>query len=208
MPYAGPIANAIENDVENDVERLATDVYPDFRDDLKNAKWYDYLYYFRWVFNFLFVGMPWFVFSIVMVVVNIVLNILMNKWWAGGNFLLIFNTWYLVSQTILSWPLVFEIPIFLNKMRFVRLFSVLWSWIYNAVYIFILVDWIYQIWLVPNKDYEEYQFFDILVNMFLAYNIVFHLHVIPVNFVIIVKEFFLEVFPPLLKQDVGENLDM
>lgn len=157
------------------------------------------MYYFRWFFNFIFFASPYFTFSIAMVITNIVLNILMNKWWAGGNWVLIFNTWYLMAQTVLSWPLIFEIPFFLSKMRFVRFFSVGMAWAYTLFYMAMLFSWITQLYLEPTDTKENFQFMDILLNMFFAYNIIFHIHILPVNFAIITKEIFLEIFPPLLK---------
>ena len=42
--------------------------------------------------------------------------------------------------------------------------------------------------------------------MFLAYNIVFNLHILPVDLNIMGKELWLEVFPPLLGKDEDEGL--
>jgi hypothetical protein len=142
-----------------------------------------------------------------MVVVNIVLNILLNKWWAGGNWLLIFNTFYLIVQTLMSWPLIFEIPFYLRNLRYFRMFSSGAAFVYTAVYAFIVFDWIYQLDWEPESVYEDYQFLDIIVNMYLGYNVLFNIHLMPVNFAIIVKEILLEIFPPLLNQDKGGNLD-
>jgi len=108
----------------------------------------------------------------------------------------------------MSWPLVYEIPIYLRYMRFFRLFSVMAAWVYSAVYGYVVLDWLYQIYFEPVTAVESFQLFDILQNMFLAYNIIFHLHIIPVNVVIFLKEFMLMVFPPLLIQDQGQNLDL
>ena len=57
--------------------------------------WLDYLSFFRWIVNALFVGIPWFGFSISMFIVNIAGNIWLNKWWSDGNPLLIMSTIYL-----------------------------------------------------------------------------------------------------------------
>lgn len=166
------------------------------------------MYYFRWFINFIFVANPYFFFSIFMIIVNLIMNVLFNNWWAGGNFLLIFNTVYLVLQTVMSWPLVYEIPFYLQHFRFFRFFSVIAAFIYVWVYGFVMMDWLYQLYFEPTSTYQEYQLFDILVNMFLAYNVVFHLHILPVNCAIFMKEFFLLIFPPMLKQNKGYNLDL
>ena len=75
-------------------------------------------------------------------------------------------------------------------------------------YVFISLDWIGQLYWEPEGAYEDYQFIDIIMNMFLAYNIIFNLHILPVNLMILFKETMLEIFPPLLAQDTGDNLDV
>ena len=70
------------------------------------------------------------------------------------------------------------------------------------------LDWVYQIYLEPTKQFEDYTFVDVLVNMWLGYNIIFNLHIMPVNFAILIKEVLLEIFPPLLDQDRTNNLDL
>jgi len=47
----------------------------------------------RWVFNFFLLAWPWAFFSFLMFTYNIVFNAWLNKWWALGNFYLIFNTY-------------------------------------------------------------------------------------------------------------------
>lgn len=206
-PRLGPL-KGIEKDIEKDVDKVIEDIYPEGKKDLKKLKWFETVNYFRWFVNLILFAFPYFSISVVMVVLNLMLNIFLNKWWAGGNFLLIFNTFYLIVQTVLSWPLIFEIPFYLKNLRFFRFFSSSFAFLYTAVYAFVVLDWIVQLYLEPEQTYEDYQLLDILQNMFLAYSIIFHIHVLPVNLAIIIKEFLLMVFPPLLKQDQGDNLDL
>ena len=51
---------------------------------------------FRWVFNFVFIFIPYFVISIACFSWNVVLNISFNKLWAGGNLWLVGNTLFLL----------------------------------------------------------------------------------------------------------------
>jgi hypothetical protein len=198
----------VEKDIEKDADAVFEDIYPEGKKDLQNAQWYEYIFYFRWIVNLIFFAMPYFAFSCAMVVVNIVLNIFMNKWWAGGHWLLIFNTFYLITQTVMSWPLIFELPFYLTHLRFFRIFSVMAAWAYSLFYFLTIAFWIGQLYLNPLAEGEDPQFFDILINMVMAYVIIFNIHIIPVNLAIIVKEISLEIFPPLLKQDKGTNLDI
>jgi len=134
----------VEKDVEHAIDTVAEDIFPEGRDWTEgNHEWWEYLEYFRWIWNWIFVGTPWFFFSIVMIVLNLVMNILLNDWWASGNFLLIYNTFYLITQTIMSWPLIFEIPIYMSHLRMFRTFSLFWSVCYMAVYAFIIADWLF-----------------------------------------------------------------
>ena len=59
-------------------------------------------------------------------------------------------------------------------------------------------DWVYELWLESEDTYYNYQAIDIIVNMYMAYNIIFNIHIMPVSVQIIWKEFWLLVFPPLL----------
>jgi hypothetical protein len=203
----GPL-KGIEKDIEKDVDKVVEDIYPEGRKDIKKMKWFETVNYFRWFMNLILFAFPYFSISVVMIVLNLMLNIFLNKWWAGGNFLLIFNTIYILVQTVFSWPLIFEIPFYLKHFRFVRLFSSGLAFLYTGVYAFIVLDWIVQLYMEPESTYENYQLLDILQNMFLAYSIIFHIHVLPVNLAIIIKEFLMLIFPPLLKQDQGDNLDL
>jgi len=162
--------------------------------------------YFRWFANFIFVASPWFLFSLVMFVFNLVFNIWLNDFWADGNAILIFNTVYLGVQTMLSWPLIYEIPLYINQLRFLRTFSVTIAVMYMMAYVFILLNWLYELYLEPEKTYEQYDLFDIFINMFLAYNVVFNIHILPVNFMILLKEVTLWIFPPMLEQNTDEEL--
>ena len=44
--------------------------------------------------------------------------------------------------------------------------------------------------------------------MTLAYNVLFNIHILPVNIMILFKETLLEIFPPMLDQDEGDQLDI
>jgi hypothetical protein len=59
-----------------------------------------------------------------------------------------------------------------------------------------------------EQTYESYDFMDVMTNMFLAFNVISNVIVMPVNIAIMTKEVMLELFPPLLDQDDGENLNL
>ena len=142
----------IEKEIEKDADTLTEDIFPGAKDFVEDGdtEWYEYFGYFRWIINFLFVGVPWFFWSIVLCIFNLVWNMVLNDFWADGNFLLVFNTWYLLLQTVMSWPLIFEIPFYMEHLRFFRTFSVTWAYIYMLFYMFIVSDWVFQLYLEPE----------------------------------------------------------
>ena len=87
----------IEKDIEHDFDGLAEDIFPEGIQFVEeDHSFWEWLEYFRWISNFVFVGMPWFVWSIILCIFNIFFNILLNSWWADGNWLLVFNSGYLI----------------------------------------------------------------------------------------------------------------
>lgn len=80
-----------EDGLEQDIDKGIDDLYDgDAEKFVKgNHSWWDYLKYFRWISNALFVGVPWFVFSIIMFILNIVGNIWLNQWWSDANPMLV-----------------------------------------------------------------------------------------------------------------------
>ena len=200
----------MEDKVEEEVDDTFEKVYPKGRAELvkeRRQKAWDrilrVLSFFRWVWNFIFNFIPWFWFSALMIVVNLILNMALNNFWAEGNLGLILNTWYLIIQTVMSWILVIEIPVLLKSKVYgvIRWISASTSVIYMMFYFFIIGDWIYELWLESEDTYYNYQLIDVIFNMYMAYNIIFNLHILPVNMQIIWKEFWLLVFPPLLDTD-------
>jgi hypothetical protein len=68
----------------------------------------------RWVFNFFLLAWPWAAFSFLMFVYNIVFNCWLNKWWALGNFYLMFNSYICWFQWLNSMGLYFEWPFYMR----------------------------------------------------------------------------------------------
>ena len=93
-----PLFGGIEDTILDDADKVLEEVYPDSDGFLGGSHTLtEYLGYFRWIVNFLFVGMPWFGVSIAMVIINLIFNIWLNQWWADGNAFLVLNTVYLIA---------------------------------------------------------------------------------------------------------------
>ena len=103
----------------------------------------------RWEINFMMVGNPWLVMAVCMVIYNLVVNIYFARGWAHGNFWLMANTVYLVSQAVMSVPLVYEIPLYLRHFAIFRITSLLSANIYNLVWFTGIAAWLAEIWYLP-----------------------------------------------------------
>lgn len=66
-----------------------------------------------WVFNLAFVATPFILVTLVSFMTNIFLNVVLNQWWAYGNIFLIANTLYMMFQSLMAIPLIYEIPFIL-----------------------------------------------------------------------------------------------
>ena len=135
--------------------------------------------------------MPYFVLGALGVALNLWLNVGFNHWWAGGNFALLFNTFYSVAQYFLGSLLMFEVDSWLSEMKFIRLISLMSAVVYSVVYGFATfkmfensLDW----------DKEEPDFLQVYYTLFLAYNLIMNIGTEFANLAIIFKEFSLEYF--------------
>jgi hypothetical protein len=86
------------------------------------------------------VGLPWCLVLLVIFGWNIYVNIFWNKFWAEGNLFLLGNTLYIITQGLVSLPLMFEIPILLRWIKPFRVLSLITSVIYNSFFIVSIAD--------------------------------------------------------------------
>lgn len=86
-----------------------------------------------WVLNAVFFAFPSMLLCMLMIAINIVLMIVANRWWAEGNLILLFKTAYLMIQTLVSIPVLFEIDIIIRRTKVFRFFSLMGS----IAYVFI-----------------------------------------------------------------------
>ena len=87
------VVDAVETgvqDTEQYVEKTTFSVWDFFR------TWFWRIYPLLWFVNMWLVGFPFLILSIFGFLWNTILNLFLNRFWAGGNFWLMFNTAYLV----------------------------------------------------------------------------------------------------------------
>ena len=112
------------------------------------------------------------------------MNVRFNHNWAQGNLFLISNTFYLITQSCLSFWLVVEFPFLLKRMKLIRFFSFMFAFIYNIIYYSFLADYIFILYF-QDKSSDVVTVFE---SMVFGYNLILHASIIPVNVAIIFKE--------------------
>ena len=132
------------------------------------------------------IAIPWTIVGGALVVYNFYFNLNVNNNWAEGNIWLTANTLYLCYQFVNSLLLAYEYPLFLKVYRVERFLSFVLASVYTLLFVTSAVEWAKELWLTAN--HSDYDFISIYFNMALAYNILVHWCIIPVNLFIIVKE--------------------
>lgn len=67
--------------------------------------------------------------------------------------------------------------------------------IYNVIYFGSICDWIYELYFSDKASLDyEYGIFDLMFELFIAYNAIFHFPIVPMNIAIILKEVQLEFY--------------
>ena len=143
----------------------------------------------KYLANFFFIGIPYTLYCILGVAYNLWFNIAWSDWWAEGNIWLILNTFYLISQSIFSIIVMFEIPFIMKRMKFFRFCSFMSAIGYNLVYFSMLGDWFYQVFYSDKSQLDSSSgAIDIIFNMIITYNLIIHFPIVPMNIAIMFKE--------------------
>ena len=148
--------------------------------------------YFRWIFNAIFFATPMALYILFSMVWNIFLNIHFNRWWAGGNLYLMVNTLFNLVQGANAIWLVYEIPVYLDWFKLNRVFSFEAAIFYNALYAFLAWKTYQSVFQYDYVTRGPPDSFEVFKDMFLVYNLILHVWILPINFVTIAKEIELE----------------
>lgn len=136
------------------------------------------------------IAVPWTILGLALIGFNLFCNIGLNEGWAGGNLWLIGNTVYLILQFALSIGLFWEIDVWIYWMKFIRIFSLLSSYIYIFGYLFALVT---DLIILDDLDGSEIRWANVYSAMVLSYNLILHAPILPICIGISIKEFSMEV---------------
>lgn len=159
----------IENELVKDEEAVADVVTHGF--DLTKA--WNIMLGARWVLNCIFVAAPTAFFLLTVNISDVLFMTLYNKLWGHGNVFWIVNWLYLVSQTLLSIPVLFEIQQVMYWIRPLRILALASGITYNVLWLGALFDFLYIFFFTDEKEFDDPQGLgDIFIQLFLAYNLV------------------------------------
>lgn len=99
---------------------------------------------FRWLLNAVAVATPLTFFFLAVCIGDTIYMIVFNKFWAHGSFILIANWLFLISQTIMAIPLLYEIAPVLRILRPFRVLALSSAFWYNFLWFAALFDLIMQ----------------------------------------------------------------
>lgn len=167
-----------------------------------------WIWYMRWYFNLGAVAIPW---SIVMMGIlgfNIFVNIWWNRWWAGGNIFLMAQTLYHVVMGLHTAFLLFEFEIYLRPLasKVWRIFALMTAVSTTIAYFAFILKWILMVYFTSFDDEEQWDAVSLFEAMFLGYNILLNVTILPINWLLISKEITMP-FIQFLSPNAGHNDD-
>lgn len=197
--------------IDDDIQGIERELVDDFDDEVNvysiyrrsDTIWTAFMA-FRWVLNFIFIGIPWTFISQIFFAWNVLFNAKWNFLWAGGNVYLIFNTVFAYIQTWMSVFVIYEVPFYMRHFKLFRFFSLCGAIIYNILYVIAVGDFLL---LLFQQDKDELDIFYLMSAMFFGYNIVLHFPITIVNHIIFMKEIIMELFQASSKRR-GHNIDL
>ena len=68
------------------------------------------------------------------------------------------------------------------------------AWFTTIVYIIFIIKWVQMLYASSDSEEEQWDFVSLFVNMYLGYNIILNIPILPINFTIIAKELSLPFF--------------
>lgn len=120
---------------------------------------------------------------------NLLNNIAEDRFWAGGNWFLLWNTWVSLFQGLCSFLLVAEFPTYLGskehfESHLLRGFSASLAFIYDLVYGYFFLELFYSMYTAD----DSYTVLNLITDLFIAFNILMHGPIFMINAVILYKE--------------------
>ena len=111
--------------------------------------------FFRWFINLFLIAIPWTIIDVACVIWNIYFNIEWNRYWAGGNMYLFYNTLFLMFQGFNSFFVVAEMPVYLRHFKTMRMLSFDAAVLWTIIYVISVADLVYIVFY-KDKDDEDF----------------------------------------------------
>ena len=140
--------------------------------------------------NAAFVGIPYSTISWGLVAFNMYESIEWQRVWANGNIFLVSKTLYMIIQTAILFPLLFEVDVWLRHMKWLRFISLTIAIAYNMWWVTAFGIYYWQVYNPP--PWYKYDIVSGMMNLFLGYSLIFDSLSVPVNTFIIGKEISME----------------
>jgi len=122
------------------------------------------------------------------------MNIAWFKGWAGGNFWLLGQTFFLINQILVSIPLVFELDFLITHLKPIRLWVITTSFIYNSFYLTSLIWGLVLVFNTDDEEIEKYDLITIVAALAFFFDVTTNISTFIINSCIISKELSLEFF--------------
>tara|TARA_B110001450_G_C17263691_1_gene336563 strand:- start:87 stop:455 length:369 start_codon:yes stop_codon:yes gene_type:complete len=122
------------------------------------------------------------------------MNIAWFKGWAGGNFWLLGQTFFLINQILVSIPLVFELDFLITHLKPIRLWVFTTSFIYNSFYLTSLIWGLVLVFNTDDEEIDKYDLITIISVLAFFFDVATNIATFVINSCIITKELSLELF--------------
>jgi hypothetical protein len=156
------------------------------RDEHDLSEWYAYFQYYRYLFNFFLIGVPYLIIAGLLSWFNIWFNMYLNDYWCEGNLYLLFNSIFATIQLSTSVIVIFELPMLMRTMKAFRMYSFIAAIIYDIVWFGFLMEFDRLL------ELTEYSTAEVLTVFFIAYNLVMNVGNAFISTSIILKEISME----------------
>lgn len=155
----------------------------------------------HWLLNAIVFATPLTFFFVALNIGNTIYSVLFNKFWAHGNFFLVMNWFFMISQTLVTIPLLYEIQFVLKILRPLRVVALGAAMFYNFLWFGALSDLFWLYFGESKQDFDDPKgFLDMFLQLFLSYSLITCIPNLIVNTMIIVKEIGFVIFQLIMNR--------
>ena len=119
---------------------------------------------------------------------------------------MLLGTAYHVIIGIHSCLLIYEFPPYLRWTKWWRQLVEGITWSTTIIYVIFIIKWVTMLYGASDDEEEQWDFVSVFENMYLGYNIILNLPIIPINLKIMTKEMTLP-FIQFMSPNAGHKND-